>query len=110
MEEGGGTREEKRGRLGFRGAEGALVVARGRWERGPRGGGGRATPLAFGEATVTKDKVGPGVSERGERGGGAAGCCALRGRGTGPAHWLAWLPPVLFFFFLKTLFLFYFLF
>ena len=59
--------------LGFGGAVGALVVARGQVERGPRGGARRATPLPFGEAAVTKDRGGARLSAREERERAGAG-------------------------------------
>ena len=57
--------------------------------------------------TVTRTTVGATCSERGREGVRGWAGCALRGRGTGPAHWLAWLPPVLFSFFFETLFFFF---
>ena len=47
--------------------------------------------------TVTRTTVGATCSERGREGERGWAGCALRGRGTGPAHWLAWLPPGSFF-------------
>ena len=70
-------------------------------------------PSPFGEDNGNEGQVGPGVRER-ERGReeGARASWAvrlLRARAveaTGPAHWLAWLPPAAFFFFETFLFFF----
>ena len=63
---------------------------------GAGGGGPRravAAPSPFGEDDGNKDDGGSHLPERGER--GAAGWAARAVEATGPAHWLAWLPPAL---------------
>ena len=65
--------------LGFWRRRGGFVGAGSMWGAGPRGGGRRATPLPFGEATVTKDRGGTGRSEREKRVSEGWAARALRG-------------------------------
>ena len=77
-ERGGGAREERRGRLGFRRGRGGFVGAGSRWERGPAAVARRAA-LGFRRgATVTKDEGGPRLPEGERRASAGLGCCALR--------------------------------
>ena len=111
MEEGGGAREEERGRLGFVEAEG-LDLSRGRGEQVEEGGPGARWPCRRLSArpTVTRTGWGP-VSAREEREEAGLGCGlllrAVVGDWAGPCGWPGCLPRVFLFFFLKTFFFFF---
>ena len=97
--EGGKERARVRG-----GAPWGSCSARGQVERGPRRWWCAVRAAAFrrgnGDEGQGWDRE---VRERGERACGAGCCAGCAVEATGPAHWLAWLPPAgfSFFFFLK---------